>query len=249
MDARLTTEAPRVAGDWIKMEHVLPEKPEVLALSQVLRLDRFAVVGRLHAIWSWFDRHTQDGSVAGVTPAFLDTLVSHEGFAAAMTSVGWLKERSDGRISVPNFDRHISKSAKERALGSERTRRSRNAPTVTEASPEKRREEKRRNGDTSPLPPFDPLAVTFPPPLESQRFIDAWSRWVRHRREKRKPLTPTSVSQQLADMAIMGEERAIAALSHSIRNGWTGIFEDQRATPPSSKERLSDIAKRQRGET
>jgi hypothetical protein len=45
---------------------------------------------------------------------------------------------------MPNFDRHNSKSAKNRALGQKRTQKHRsNAQNVTNALPEKRREEKR----------------------------------------------------------------------------------------------------------
>lgn len=131
-----------MAGDWLKMEHELADKPEVIAISATLGIDRFSVIGRLHRIWSWFDRHTTDGCAAGVTTAFLDSLVAHEGFAQSMTAVGWLAVRN-GRLSVPNFDRHISKSAKQRNLASERMKRSRYATSATKAQPEKRREEKK----------------------------------------------------------------------------------------------------------
>src|SRR3990167_6258070 len=138
-----------MAGDWIKMEHDLPDKPEVVAVSERLNIDRFSVVGRLHRLWSWFDRHTENGNASNVTPAFLNSLVALDGFASALESVGWLSIRS-GSICVPNFDRHISKSAKHRALGRERVKRSRNDPSATKPLPEKRREEKK---ERTPIPP------------------------------------------------------------------------------------------------
>lgn len=138
-----------MAGDWIKVEHALPEKPEVVAIAAALDLDRFAVVGRLFTIWSWFDRHTVDGNARGVTPAFLDSLVDVKGFASALACVGWLETR-DGAIRMPNFDRHLSKSAKTRSLGQERLKRFRNAAGVSK--PRQRREEKRREE-----PPLSPL--------------------------------------------------------------------------------------------
>ena len=79
-----------MAGEWLKMEHNLPEKPEVIAIASALSISRFEVVGKLHRIWSWFDVHTTDGQVPDLTPAFVDLLVTHEGFATAMSAVGWL---------------------------------------------------------------------------------------------------------------------------------------------------------------
>lgn len=124
------------------MEHCLAEKPEVIVMAETLGIDEFAVVGRLHRVWVWFSSHTADGCAPSVTPSFIDRLVSLDGFAAAMTAVDWLHARN-GSLAVPNFDRHNAKSAKSRALAAVRMNRSRYAPSVTDAQPEKRREEKR----------------------------------------------------------------------------------------------------------
>lgn len=124
-----------MAIDWLKIEHCLPDKPEVVAMANQLAMDRYAVAGRLLAVWTWFDRHTVDGTAPGVTPAFIDSLVAQELFAAAMTAVGWLSLRN-GSLAVPKFSRHISKSAKARALAAERVQRSRNAPSVTKPLPD-----------------------------------------------------------------------------------------------------------------
>ena len=131
-----------MAGDWLKLDHDTPDKPEVIALANLLALPVDMVVGKLVRIWRWFDRHTVDGNARNVTQSFIDSLVAHEGFASALASVGWLKAR-DGAIQMPNFARHLGKSAKQRALGQERSKRFRNDGIVTPPSPEKRREEKK----------------------------------------------------------------------------------------------------------
>lgn len=136
-----------MAGDWIKMEINLHEKPEVIKIAGELGLDRYSVVGRLHRLWSWFNAHTVDGHAHGVTDVTVDELVSHQGFAAALRQVGWLLDGDDG-VLVPAFDKHNGESAKKRAQSADRQRRSRanrdtgHANSVTEARPEKRREEK-----------------------------------------------------------------------------------------------------------
>jgi hypothetical protein len=62
-------------------------------------------------------------------------------------------------------------------------------------------------------------------PFPSEGFKAAWARWEQHRREIGKRLTPTSVRQQFAKLAGMGEARAVAAIEHSIANGYQGIYE------------------------
>jgi hypothetical protein len=113
-----------VAGDWIKVETTLPDKPEVLAIAGLLEIDPDAVVGKLIRIWSWADQHTVDGNAAGVTKSFIDRYTAVSGFADAMESVGWIS--FDGkRLAIPNFDIHNGQTGKARALTSRRVARHR----------------------------------------------------------------------------------------------------------------------------
>jgi hypothetical protein len=130
-----------MAGDWMKIELELPDKPEVHHMAGVLGIDPDAVVGKLLRVWAWFDKHTRDGNAHGVTYALLDRITSVTGFGEAMASVGWMNQK-DQVLVMPKFDAHTSKSAKTRALTKDRVVKSRNAGGVTGALPEKRREEK-----------------------------------------------------------------------------------------------------------
>lgn len=152
-----------MAGDWIKITHELPSKPEVLAISQRLGVSRFDVVGRLHALWTWFDQHTEDGHASSVTSVTLMSAIFGDNisseFANALLDVGWLEE-DEGGVYVPNFDRHISESAKTRALSSERQKRRRAGGNASEAKTSRSdrdntvtREEKRREEETPPCSP------------------------------------------------------------------------------------------------
>jgi len=62
-------------------------------------------------------------------------------------------------------------------------------------------------------------------PFDDQDFADAWNDWTQHRKEKKKPLTPTSTKLQLQALQDMGVDRAIRAIDHSIAQGYTGIYE------------------------
>lgn len=146
-----------MAGDWIKIGHTLPGKPEVDAIAVSLGIDHDAVIGKLVRLWIWADQQMVDCNGARVTETYLDRLTNCTGFAAALVDVGWLASRN-GRLSLPNFDRHNGQTAKSRALTSIRVKRSRNDRSVTSALPEKRREEKRDLptdvGKSSPTPRF-----------------------------------------------------------------------------------------------
>lgn len=109
---------------WIKMRCDLVDDPAVIRLASMLKVDRFAIVGRLHKFWTWADRHTVDGLVDWVDEIVIDELVVLAGFAKAMESVGWLELR-DGAVALPKFDRHNGESAKKRADAAERKRKSR----------------------------------------------------------------------------------------------------------------------------
>jgi hypothetical protein len=61
--------------------------------------------------------------------------------------------------------------------------------------------------------------------LDSPPFRDAWQKWQQHRRDINKLLTETQTREQLAKLADWGRDRAVKALTHSVANGWQGIFE------------------------
>jgi hypothetical protein len=137
-----------MAGSWIKIEHSMPDKPEVDGIAVHLKLDHDAVVGKLLRFWIWADQQTIDGKSFQVTDSFIDRLANCSGFASALVAVGWLANRN-GRLSLPNFDRHNGQTAKSRALSTDRVKRLRNDSSVTKALPEQRRTEKTETREDS----------------------------------------------------------------------------------------------------
>lgn len=167
-----------MAGDWIKFEHVTPDKPEVINMSDILNIDQDAVVGKLVRIWIWADQNSVDGNALSVTDSFLDRLVFQIGFAKALRQVGWLSGKN-GKITLPQFERHNGETAKKRASTNRRVAKSRSKKSVESKSvtsegngnvtpealqkalPEKRREEKSIESKDSitPLPPEGELEL------------------------------------------------------------------------------------------
>lgn len=150
-----------MAGDWIKMRVDLADDPAVIGMAAALKIDEYEVIGRLHKIWSWADKHTTNGFVPHINGRWIDKHLEKSGFSSHMISVGWLVINTTG-VTFPLFDRHNGKSAKSRAENTERVRLSRkerdeNTKNVTALSQKKRdenatREEKRREEVNPPYP-------------------------------------------------------------------------------------------------
>lgn len=134
-----------MADFWIKLEKNTPDKPEIFEMAEMLSIDPDAVLGKLIRVWCWVDSNSSDGHIKSVTPVLIDRLTMSQGFADAMTSVGWLEE-----TSIPNFSRHLGESAKKRAKDSERKRKSRESSeecpeeSVTKRGLDKSRVDKNR---------------------------------------------------------------------------------------------------------
>jgi len=140
-----------MAGDWIKMRADLETDPDVVRTSVRTNLDEFAVVGRLHKLWSWADKHSANGLLR-VSSDYIDRLVACPGFADALVEVGWLRVRRD-LLELPEWSRHNGLSAKARAGEAARKRSQRNGDPSEKTDkmsgqmsgkcPDQRREEKR----------------------------------------------------------------------------------------------------------
>lgn len=100
---------------------------------------------------------------------------------------------------------------------------------VSKTTPEKdsliKRPTKKKNAQ--------PGAVAIPSNLHAEPFLTAWQDWEQHRREIKKPLTPTAAATQLAKLAAVGPTRAAEILQTSIANGWQGLFYEPKPTGKS----------------
>lgn len=113
-----------MAGDWIKMRVDLGDDPAVVMMSSICDVSEDDIVGKLHRLWSWADRHTTDGTAPAITPRWVDKYVGLPGFAAAMQTAGWILFTEFG-VQFPKFEHHNGESAKRRAENTIRQRLSR----------------------------------------------------------------------------------------------------------------------------
>ncbi len=63
-------------------------------------------------------------------------------------------------------------------------------------------------------------------PFASIEFKTSWEKWLKYRKEIKKPITPTMAETQLKNLEGMGEKRAIAMIENTIGKGWQGLREE-----------------------
>jgi len=241
-----------MAGDWIKFELATPDKPEVWAIAAALGIDPDAVVGKLLRVWGWFDQQTENGNAPSVSKMLLDRLVGVTGFCNAVIDAEWMID--DGReLSLPHFDRHNGKTAKNRALTAKRVaeyKTKTNATGNEKVTPaplpreEKRREEKidkeliAPQADAGLFSGLDDSTTdnkkTKPTKFNPESLADQmppvlaewWIKWVAYRRERKITTRETTMRSQADNLAEWGKSGLdpCMAIKSSIDNGWQGLF-------------------------
>lgn len=142
-----------MAGDWIKIRINLHEDPAILKMAELIggKCRPETVVGYCVRFWGWVSENTSDGVVRNVTLESVECVLHLPNFLSYMRQVGWLEyvESTTGtQIIIPNFERHLSNSAKKRALDTKSKRQQRvrkmseNKTDKSGTREEKRREEK-----------------------------------------------------------------------------------------------------------
>jgi hypothetical protein len=136
-----------MAGDWLKVEVITPDKPEVSNIAARLGITPEEAFGRLFRVWVWCQNVSANGHVRVRDLSPIDAQAGVPGFGQAMAEEHWIEPR-DGGFIIPKWERHLSKGAKKRVLDAERKRRERDdsVPKVsrTKADNVRTREEKRR---------------------------------------------------------------------------------------------------------
>ena len=81
----------------------------------------------------------------------------------------------------------------------------------------------------------------LPDELDTPEFRKVWADWIQHRIELKKPMKPTSAKTLLKTLEKAGERKAIESITHSIANGWQGVFEPSAGAVGSQKDMFSGI--------
>lgn len=79
----------------------------------------------------------------------------------------------------------------------------------------------------------------------SKELFDALKAWEQYRVERKSKLTPSGKKALIKKCLDMGAARSIAAIEHSMANGWAGLFEPKNDTNTSHKNLSDDEYARQ----
>ena len=229
-----------MAGDWMKVEHSTPDKPEILAIASELKISPDEAFGICFRMWRWFDQHTVNGNAPGVTSSLLDRYLGVTGFATVALKVGWLCN-GDGGLTQPNFDYHNGETAKQRGLSAKR------AKAYREKTPSRKPSRKKNESGVTPSSLLYHVLESLkriPEELRGEEFQVTWDKWVAHRKEKGSPLHDTMADSQLKMLAAKGRAAAIVMIEHTVTMGWQGLRDpdcrDTGAIPVPKNQALFD---------
>ena len=196
----------------------LQSHPKVVRILSATKSDKFRVIGGLHAVWTVFDTHCEDGLLNGYTPETLDHIIGWDGFSSALVSVGWLLEKDGFSLAMPEFSEHNGQSAKRRAEDQKRKRDSRNNPepvrnlSANNSDKKQTREEKRREDSNTVS---TPIGVS----------ISVWQDFKKLRKTLKAPITETAMAgiQREAEKVGYSLEQA---LTTCVERSWRGFKAD-----------------------
>lgn len=227
-----------MAGEWIKLTHESPDKPEIVELAGILNIDHDAAFGKCVRLWIWVDQQSVDGNDFIVTPAFIDRLTNCPGFSQGLLKVGWLKARN-GKFSIPNFDRHNGQTAKGRALTKDRVKRHRNAHFVTHPLPEGEGEELKNPPD--PPPPgyqkFRPILLTLFG-IENPSMADDQELYQTFLDLKAKKASTAELKRRIA--IYRGKYPDLPMTQRAILRNWHTLKADPKPAPTPPEDAIPD---------
>jgi hypothetical protein len=216
--------------------------PKTYSLATRLGVSRATAIGHLRLLWDFAAIHATAGDIGKwddkTIAAACDWTGDASTFVDSLVDSGWLDRVVKYRLTIHDWVDHCERWVKLRAkklqiklIGTstrsiERVEKRKNASTAVGVKDHKDQKETKDHKDQKETKDHkDQETNHLPPNLKTDRFVSVWSRWVGYRKEIKKPLTPTAVAQQLADLASWGEPLAVQAIESSIRNSWQGLFD------------------------
>lgn len=90
------------------------------------------------------------------------------------------------------------------------------------ADSEKRRDrgEKEADGASAPVP------IAFNPQTISGLNVDAWGKWLEHRKAIKKPIRPHAMQDAAEELAKLGDKQ-LAEVKRAVASGWQGLHPEE----------------------
>lgn len=226
-----------MASEWIKFRRSLLTDGRVRKMSAKLRTNVREVLGALVIFWCLADEHAdENGELFGWSFDEMDGLVGLKGFCDALPE-SWL-DKSGEWVKCPEYLEHNGSSAKRRAEDSKRKRAVRNLSAKCPENVQKNRpssslllsslnknKRKEKTGTAENAEDFIPESLRTP------EFVEAFTDWKQHKRERGETYRPTGLAALLKKLDALGPAAAAAAIAHSIAANYAGIYPAPSAKP------------------
>jgi hypothetical protein len=83
--------------------------------------------------------------------------------------------------------------------------------------------------------------LEIPEEIRTSAMEVAWGDWRRHLKEMKRKLTLSAAKAQLDQLAEWGHSRSLAAIRHSIKQSYKGIYEPNNYQDRSTTNRMDSI--------
>lgn len=204
-------------------------------LRRTLGTDAFWIPPRL---WAYAAEHQPDGNMAAYSGEELAELLGCSKHAnvmlEALKDCGFIEENG----IIHDWQEHNGYHQKY----SDRAKKAAAARWNKEKTPTPPKEEsgnrKVESGDKQCS--TDATSIELPENLKTDTFKKAWENWQQHRKEKKIKITPLAAKMQIKQCSEWGEGRAVAAIEHSIRNGYQGIYEEKKSAKMQPKQQIQE---------
>lgn len=205
-------------GEWIKVEKTTPRKPEVMRLAALLGVSPDHAFGLCFRFWCWVDSNLTNCRLENATTEIIDQIIGCENLGKYLEKIGWIEVENDA-IVVTNFERHLSKSAKRRAISQKSAVDKRltkcRLKKSTKSRPDKNRLDNDKNkGD------FDFLSEI------NEDIRDTVRDWMTYKSERREGYKPMGLKQFLTLVnkrrAELGAAEVVIRMRRAMAGGWKG---------------------------
>lgn len=219
------------------MKRGTPDHPKTKALMAALDVPRYQAVGLLESLWHFAAQYAKRGDVGRWENTAIGTALDWKGdpdaLMQAFISSGYLEECPHYRLLIHDWETHCDQTVQR----SEEVKKQGFA-----------RNQLAKASQPEPMPKANAISQSHSqlpglPPELGGRAPELWQDFIRHRKEIRKPLQPTAASRLIAKLVEIGTDRAVAAMEHSIANGWQGIFEPQQSSGRQTGQPTRRVAK------
>lgn len=145
---------------WIESHQSLLTHRKTLRASLLLKVDRYKLIGHLHALWWWsLDNAKDDGELGAISAAEIAEAAGWptkkaDEFVAALVSVGFIDAKNDVSKSLHNWRKYAGKLNEKRAK--DRARKSEVAGNSTGIPLEVARKSQAPTNPPSPTVPTNP---------------------------------------------------------------------------------------------